>query len=84
MSKKYVGYGIGTERSGVKSITIVPAKTKTEAIETFESLDIAVISEEHIHRVCLVKYPGPLSVKLLKVANWDKIKLIEDKDNEDM
>jgi len=81
MSKKYIGYGIVEETRGIKRIIIVPAKTKPEAIEQLEALDMPVESAKHIRRVCVVKYPGPSDVKSMETADWNKCFEIEDKDN---
>jgi len=71
MAKKYIGWGIAYEKDGQKAVTIVPAKSKKEAIEKLEGLDLKVIEEKQIRHVCIVKYPGPLSVKAMESQDWN-------------
>ena len=77
MTKKYIGWSRADVQYGQKLITIISAKSKKAACEIFEKLGMPIISKKHINKVCIVKYPGPDDVKKLKVANWNKIKLIE-------
>ena len=76
MAKKYIGWGITTMRGSQKLITIIPAKSKEVACEIFEGIGIPVISKKHIHKVCIVKYPGTDDIKKLKPAKWSKIQSI--------
>jgi len=77
MDKKYIGWGMTTLRGSQKQITIILAKSRKAACEIFEGLGMPVISKKHIHKVCLVKYPGTEDIKKLKTASWDKIKQID-------
>ena len=78
MGKKYIGWGMISLRGSQKLITRIPAKSKKVACELFVGLGSPVISEKDIHRLCIVKYPGPEDVKKLKPAKWDKIKPLKD------
>jgi len=71
MAKKYIGWGRVTKTDGQIITTIVPAKSKKEAIKIFEGLGLSVQDEKHIRHVCIVLYPGPLSVKAMKINKWE-------------
>lgn len=83
MAKKCVGWAMtSTGLSGQKYITIVSAKSKSDAIAKFEALYYKISDAEQVRHVCIVKYPGPADVKKLKPVRWDKaIRPIEDKGN---
>lgn len=77
--KKYVGWGIAYELYGQKGITIVPAKTKEEAICQIEALQLEVLSKAAVKRVCVVSYPGHIQIRAMPEQDWnDCFEVIED------
>ena len=79
-SKKYTGWGITYEIDGIKTITIVSAKTKKEAIKKIESCGFIVLEPKQVRHVCVVKYPGPKDVQDMKVQNWNEaIRYLQEK-----
>lgn len=79
--KKYIGYGVVFKTRGQKYITIVPAENKDDAIDAFLRLDFDIQNIAHVRRVCIMQYPGPLSVKRMEENNWDKcFEIGKDKD----
>lgn len=82
LQKKYVGWGGMFTGDGMQKIIIVLAKSRKRAVEKLNDLDFKVIDTSKIQHVCIVKYPGPRAVQILKAKNWnDSTKIIKDKDN---
>jgi len=79
--KKYVGWGGMFGRDEIKKIVIVSAKSRKQAVEKLNDLEFKVVDKSQIYRVCVVKYPGPKAVQILKAKNWNESTKIEDKDD---
>lgn len=81
LPRKYIGWGGVFSREKTKMMVIVSAKSKKQAEDTLNHFNFKIVDNTQIRHVCIVKYPGPRVVQVLRAQNWnDCIKIVEDKE----